>query len=431
MNSWLDDAAADAALMNDFHAICAFGGRLSGSGQDTAAIAWALGRMRQIGDDARRLQVPYDGWRAGRASLALAGQDQVLACRALLRSASTPSGGLEKDLLDLGEGRVADFDRAGEAVRGKIVLVRHEYPFSPSHMHRRRKYDLAVARGAIAFLIANPLPGGGLLSGSSGRPRGGAGIPAAYVDHATGQALARAAASGSARVRLEIEGQEDETAMADLAILDIPGGTDSRIVISAHMDGHDLGTSALDNATGVAVALAAARALAPRISASTHGLRVCLFTAEEWALAGSRRYLADMDPSQRQSLKLNINLDTVGGDTHLTALISDFPALTRFVADASTDAGVPVSTYLPLMPNSDHANFAAHGIPALRLVAGFDRPESAVNNILSPGDVQAVVQEGELRSALRATCAMAWRGLTLTQDALDALALRQDQPLSR
>jgi Zn-dependent M28 family amino/carboxypeptidase len=138
-----------------------------------------------------------------------------------------------------------------------------------------------------------------------------------------------------------------------------------------------------------------------------------------------------MDPSQRQSLKLNINLDTVGGDTHLTALISDFPALTRFVADASTDAGVPLSTYLPLMPNSDHANFAAHGIPALRLVAGFDRPESAVNNILSPGDVQAVVQEGELRSALRATCAMAWRGLTLTQDALDALALRQDQPLSR
>lgn len=190
------------------------------------------------------------------------------------------------------------------------------------------------------------------------------------------------------------------------------------------MDGHDLGTSALDNASGVAVALAAARALAPRISLNTHGLRVCLFTAEEWALAGSRRYLADMDDAERQSLKLNINLDTVAGDTHLTALISDFPALTGFVSDAGADAGVPLSTYLPFMSNSDHANFAAHGIPALRLVAGFDRPESAVNNILSPGDTQAVVQESELRTALRATCAMAWRGLTLPSDALNALARR-------
>ncbi|OZI66502.1 M28 family peptidase [Bordetella genomosp. 11] len=425
MTPWLDDAAADAALMHDFHAICAFGGRLSGSGQDTAAIAWALSRMRQIGGEAKRLQVPYDGWRAGRASLALVGQpSQALACRALLRSASTSPEGLEGDLLDLGEGRTEDFDRAGDAVRGKIVLVRHEYPFTPRHMHRRRKYDLAVERGAVAFLIANPLPDGGLLSGSSGRPRGGAGIPAAYVDNATGQVLARAAAAGPARVHLRIEGQEDEHAMADLAILDIPGGTDSRIVISAHMDGHDLGSSALDNATGVAVALAAARALAPRVSAHTHGLQVCLFTAEEWALAGSRRYLADMDPGQRQSLKLNINLDTVGGDSHLTALISDFPALAAFVSQAGADAGVPVSTYLPLMPNSDHANFAAHGIPALRLVAGFDRPESSVNNILSPGDIEAVVQESELRNALRATCAMAWRALTLPQDDLQALARR-------
>ncbi|WP_198298355.1 M28 family peptidase [Bordetella genomosp. 8] len=425
MNSWLDDAAADAALMEDFHAICAFGGRLSGTGEDTAAIGWALSRMRQTGGTAQRVQVPYDGWRAGGVSLALAGHDGPLTCRALLRSVSTPPGGVEGELIDLGQGRREDFDRAGDAVRGKVALVRHEYPFTTDHMHRRRKYDLAVERGALAFLIANPLPGGGVLSGSSGRPRGAPGIPAAYLDNATCQVLARAAAGAQpARVRLHVEGQEDEASMADLAILDIPGGTGSYIVISAHMDGHDLGTSALDNASGVAVALATARALAPCVSAHTHGLRVCLFTAEEWALAGSKRYLDDMDPAERRSMKLNINLDTVGGDSKLTALISEFPALDRFVADAGADAGVPVATYLPFMSNSDHANFAAHGIPAMRLVAGFDRPDSAVNNILSPGDTQAVVQESELRAALRVTCAMASRGLTLTHEALDALARR-------
>jgi aminopeptidase YwaD len=424
MQAWLENAGADAALMEDFQAICAFGGRLSGSGEDTAAIGWALARMRKISADVQRVQVPYDGWRAGAAQLSLVGSGATLACRALLRSASTPDAGIEAELLDLGEGRVEDFDRAGDAVRGKIVLVRHEYPFSPRHMHRRRKYDLAVARGAAAFLIANPLPGKGLLSGSSGRPNGGAGIPAAYVDNASAVILADAAARGPAHVRLLLQGEERPQSLADLAILDIPGGTGSRVVISAHMDGHDLGTSALDNGSGVAAALASARALAPHISKHTHGLRVCLFTAEEWALAGSARYLADMDEAERKTLKLNINLDTVAGDDTFTALISDFPALAAFVDQAAVAANMHVGTYLPLMPNSDHANFARHGIPAMRLLAGFDKPDSRVNNILSPGDVPPVVRESELRDAVRITCTLAWRGLTMTQSELDALAGR-------
>ncbi len=423
MDAWLSTAGADAALMDDFNAICAFGGRLSGSGQDTAAIAWALDRMREIGGDVRKVQVPYDGWRAGNVALTLLGATpRPLACRALLRSASTPDHGLVGEVLDLGQGRLEDFERAGAAVHGKIVLVRHEYPFSPTHLHRRRKYDQAVARGAIGFLIANPLPGRGVLSGSSGRPRNGAGIPAAYIDFEASQVLAEAAAAGACQVRLLVTGEELPDAMADLAILDIPGGSDSRIVISAHMDGHDLGASALDNATGVAVALAAARALAPRISAQTHGLRVCLFTAEEWALAGSARYLDDMSPAERATMKLDINLDTVAGDSTLTALISEYPALADFVTDAAVDAGTSVGTYLPFMSNSDHANFARHGIPAMRLVAGFDRADSGVNNILAAGDVTTVVEEGDLRNALRVTCAMGWRAITLPKVELDALA---------
>jgi len=39
-------------------------------------------------------------------------------------------------------------------------------------------------------------------------------------------------------------------------------------------------------------------------------------------------------------------------------------------------AGLPIATHLPLMANSDHANFAANGIPALRLIAGFNAPNS-------------------------------------------------------
>ncbi|MNL31913.1 hypothetical protein D3C87_1537300 [compost metagenome] len=73
------------------------------------------------------------------------------------------------------------------------------------------------------------------------------------------------------------------------------------------------------------------------------------------------------------------------------------------------------------MPNSDHANFARHGIPALRLVAGFDRPESRVRHILSRGDVPDIIRESEMRKALAVTCAMASVALGMTDQELDAL----------
>ncbi|WP_144638211.1 M28 family peptidase [Bordetella genomosp. 13] len=425
MMDWLQAASADAALMDDFRAICGFGGRMSGSGQDDAAMDWAEQRLRAVGPDVRRLAVPYDGWRCERAELALLGPqgETLLACRPLLRSASTAPQGIEGMVLDLGGGRAEDFARAGEAVRGRIVLVRHEYPFSGEHLHRRRKYDMAVAAGAIGFLIANTRPGAGVLSGSSGRPRGGAGIPAAYIDAEGAQALA---AAGGARVRLLVHGQDLDDARASVGVLDLPGGREGRVVISAHMDGHDLGCSALDNATGVAVALAAARHLAPRLGPDTLGLRVCFFCAEEWALTGSERYLADMPAHERQQLKVDINLDTVAGDADLTALISDFPGLRPLVQQAGEAAGVAVGTWLPLMPNSDHANFARHGIPALRLVAGFGKPESRVNNILSAGDLMSVIEESELRRALAVTAAMADAALKMDDARLAQLAEKGD-----
>ena len=416
-DNWLDSAEQDPALMADFHKLCSFGGRLAGTPGEAAAMAWVVARLSEIGPS-RQISVPYAGWRCLSASLRLEG-GAALACYPLLRSADTPAEGLVGEVLDLGEGRTEDFDLAGEAVHGRIVLVRHEYSFSSRHMHRRRKYDLAMARGAVGFLMANPLPPGGLLSGSSGRAVDGPGIPAAYVDATSCQAILTAPAG--TQVRLQIAGEEIRGAQAGIAMLDLPGGSGKTIVLSAHLDGHDLGQSALDNATGLSVALAAARALAPRISQAGHGLRVCFFSAEEWALAGSAQYLSTLDPAERDSLALNINLDTVAGDDRLTALISDFAGLQPLVAEAAALSGVPADSYLPLMPNSDHANFARHGIPALRLVAGFDRPHSRVRHILSAGDVPDIVEESELRQALRLTCAMADIALKLPQVGLAAL----------
>ena len=53
---------------------------------------------------------------------------------------------------------------------------------------------------------------------------------------------------------------------------------------------------------------------------------------------------------------------------------------------------MPLRTVRPLMQNSDHANFALAGIPALRLVAGFDDPNANLRYVLTPADTRDKVQ---------------------------------------
>ena len=59
------------------------------------------------------------------------------------------------------------------------------------------------------------------------------------------------------------------------------------------------------------------------------------------------------------------------------ALTSGYGGVEPFLLSVAAANGQSVRTVRPLMTNSDHANFAAGGIPAIRLVAGFDDPRIA------------------------------------------------------
>ena len=375
------------ALWDDFSALCDCGGRLAGSDSEQEALAFAQKSLSAIGAEVRAVSVPYAGWRLKEATLALP-DGTPLACHPLLGSQSTPGPGAEAEVLDLGRGSAEDFARGGERIRNRFVLVRHEYPFSAGHVHRRRKLGWAMERGAAGFIIAHPQPASGPVCGSSGRA-GGEGIPAVGTDYESAQRLALA---GRALLHVVAEDHDAETR---ILVLDVPGREAEWVVLSAHLDGHSLAESAMDNASGVAVALAVARGCAPTVGQGARGLRVCLFNAEEWALAGSRHYLDAMSADERKAIALNINLDTVGGDSQLTALTSLFPELERFIYES----GCGIRTFAPMMPNSDHYNFARHGIPAMRLVAGFEQPQSNVRHILTRGDTRDKVALSELVQA--------------------------------
>lgn len=415
---FLQQLRRDEALWRDFHALCDCGGRLAGTDSEARALAWCEQALVGIGGmKARRDSTPYAGWVCHAASLTDLGSGESLEAVPLLGTAAT--GALELEVLDLGRGTPEQIHAAADRVRGRAVMVSHEYPFATATVHRRTKLAAAQQAGAAAFLVAQPEPGVGAVSGSSGRA-GGAGIPAMGI---SAEAAARLRRDG-ARVRIAIDAQDLPGARTDMLVLDLPGRGSQRVVLSAHIDGHPLAESALDNATGVAAAVALARNIAPFMQGMQRGLTVCIFSAEEWALNGSREWLRAMAPESRAQIVLNLNLDSLAGSDRLTALTSNFTALGPFAQRAAALAGTRLGVHLPLMSNSDHANFADQGIPAMRLIAGFDEPASALRLLLSRADTRHQVQEDLLRQATACAGAILWSALSADHSELDALKER-------
>ena len=246
------------ALRRDLDALCDCGGRLAGSESERKAVAWLTDRLATIGHrKPTAFRVPYDGWRSGAATLE-SGDGTRHPVQPLVGSPAPR--GLIAEILDLGRGAPADFDAAAERIDGRIVMVRHEYMFDPGHLHRIRKYQTAVECGAVGFIVANPWPESGRVSGGLGFGER-APIPAVGIGADLADQLAQTAPEAQP-VRLVLTSSSaPET--AESLILDLPGRTGEWVVVSAHLDGHAVAESAIDNASGVVVALAVAEAGIP------------------------------------------------------------------------------------------------------------------------------------------------------------------------
>ena len=410
--------AGDDRLHRDFETLCDFGGRLCGSDGEARALDFLVEAAGEaLGAPARQIPVAYDGWTATRAALILDGGVEAPCCP-LLRSVATPAGGIEAEVIDLGRGAPEEFEAHAGEIAGRIVLVRHEPMFAAGVIHRWRKARMAREAGAVGFLIAAPIPAS-LVAGDSGRD-GEGGMPALGVTQETAARLRRRA-GGFPRARIVIETRE-APAQSRTILAEIPGAGDEWVVLSAHVDGHALGESAIDYASGVAAALSAARALAPAVAAARRGLRLMFFSVEEWGLIGSARYVENLSPAERARIALNVNLDSVAGSPNLAALTSGFARLEPFLLGVAEANGCALRTVRPLMRNSDHANFAQAGIPAFRLVAGFDEPAANPRFVLTQADTRDKVAPAELRAA--ATLAGAMTVAALDVDAATAAAWR-------
>jgi aminopeptidase YwaD len=136
-----------------------------------------------------------------------------------------------------------------------------------------------------------------------------------------------------------------------------------RVVLCAHYDTKIDTPGALDNASGVACMLAAARQLLSQ--PMTTDLEVVAFTNEEYLPIGDDTYLALVGEGSLETVRLAINFDGVGHRLGVNTL-AIFSASDELVTLVKTlKAGVAGVQWVEPWPESNHSTFAWRGVPAL------------------------------------------------------------------
>jgi hypothetical protein len=278
------------------------GQRLAGTEAEARARAWAVAKLKAMGFSNVRVETfDMPVWTRGAESAEIVAPfPQKLVVAALGNSASTGSEGITGEVV--GFDTLADLIAAPvEAVRGKIVFVSHAMPRTQDGSGygyfggpRRQGPGIASKKGAIAIVIRSigtdhhRNPHTGVMS----FPDGVKPIPAGALTLPDAEQLQRILKRGRpVTMRLTLVSQTGQGQSGNV-IAEVPGRDPGLppVLVGGHLDSWDQGTGAIDDATGVAIATAAAK----RIMDSGRPLRtirIVWFGAEEFGLFGGQNYL--------------------------------------------------------------------------------------------------------------------------------------------
>jgi len=143
------------------------------------------------------------------------------------------------------------------------------------------------------------------------------------------------------------------------------------VAVGGHLDG--VGTdpdgtvfaAANDNASGPAITIEVARALALRKAELKRSVVFVVFAGEEEGYLGSEAYVSKMSaiPGRVESLVAYLNLDVIGCCGRTLEASDDSRALQDRVRAAAGQFGIPFGA-IPGGGGSDHATFARRGVPS-------------------------------------------------------------------
>ncbi|MEQ1548407.1 MAG: M20/M25/M40 family metallo-hydrolase [Chakrabartia sp.] len=280
------------------------GQRLAGTEAEARARDWAVIKLKALGFSNVRIET-YDMpvWvRGAETAEIISPYPQKLIVTALGNSGSTGAAGLTLPVIgfeSLDALKVAD----PASVKGKIVFVSHAMKaaqdgssYGPSGQARRAGPSIASKMGAAAIVIRSigtdmsRAPHTGVQMWADGAKP----IPAGALSVSDAENLQRMLARGKpVTMKLVLTPQNIGPQQSGNVIAEVPGTDPAAglVLIGGHLDSWDLGTGAVDDAAGVAITAAAAKAILDSGKKPRRTIRVVWWGAEEVGGNGGDDYV--------------------------------------------------------------------------------------------------------------------------------------------
>lgn len=307
--------ASDYAYRQTRYLTTNIGPRLTGSAQAQRAVEYVADEMRKAGLDVKLQKLTVPVWVRGIETGVVVefpgmarGTAQKIVLTALGGSVATPTDGLTAEIVVVNNfEELATLGR--DKIAGKIVLFNNKFDrelqssgfggaaYSQAVQFRFGGAMAAARFGAVGVLVRSAGGSQNRLAhtGAMGYAEGVTKIPAAAVAFEDAEMLAHLASEGKTTVRIIITPKILPDDISYNVVGEIKGSEkpDEVVVLGGHLDSWDLGTGALDDATGVAVSMQVGYLIKQLKLAPKRTIRVVAFMNEENGGAGGRGYFEE------------------------------------------------------------------------------------------------------------------------------------------
>ncbi len=402
-----------------------FGARPAGSDKEKAAAAWAADQLKAMGFDTAAVETfAYYPWQRGQSdSIEITGPFPQKLVSVALGGSSAGTVEAEAALFDSWQ----QFLDSTDDVTGKIVVILQPMPRATdgagygamSGAIRWAGPTVAQKRGAVGFVLRS------LSTGNDRFPHAGAtnwtdgkGIPSMAISVADAEQLQRieamqkAGQAGPVRLKMVSGSVFPGLGTSVNVVAEIKGSEhpEQVVVIGGHLDSWDLGTGAIDDAAGHAIALAAAKNILDHSLRPKRTIRLVLWGSEEMSQpegfgSGGDNY-AKMHTTEAPDMIAAMEAD-FGSDKVYKATLpaTDNPAYNRQMAQLLTPLGVIIDNEPAKGGDSDTDVLYHLGVPCLTLNQSGD---TYFDTHHTPDDVLDRVNPENLDQVVAAWSATLW-----------------------
>ncbi|MET3665028.1 Zn-dependent M28 family amino/carboxypeptidase [Caulobacter sp. 1776] len=355
------------------------GPRIVGSPAMERAKGWGEAKLKALGfTNIKVEQFAKSSWTRGEESAWLVGPYPLkLNIVGLGRTLPTPAEGIEADVALFRT--YAEMMAAPEgSLKGKIAVITQPmvraqdgYGYGVAGVSRRAGPAEAAKRGAVALLIRSVSTSDSTVphTGVTGFGPDVVTIPAAAMGVPEAEQLERLAKKGPLRIKLKLASTTDANDVAWNISGEIKGSEkpDEVIVIGGHLDSWDVGTGALDDATGVAITTAAAKLIGELPKHPKRSIRVVMFGSEE--SGGSSEAYVEAHKAELPKIVLAGESDT--GADRIYSLKLPAGAQKHPIATTAGNLLAPLKIFVNRDPSahggSDIEGLEAAGVPSIEL----------------------------------------------------------------